>query len=77
MRKLIIDTDCGSDDAVALIMALKSREISVEAITTVGGNVPVELATQNALMTMEITGAQCRLYTPGLQGRCFATSLQR
>ena len=58
MRKLIIDTDCGSDDAVALIMALKSREVSVEAITTVGGNVPMELATQNALMTMEITGAQ-------------------
>ena len=58
MRKLIIDTDCGSDDAVALIMALKSKEVSVEAITTVGGNVPMELATQNALMTMEITGAQ-------------------
>ena len=58
MRKLIIDTDCGSDDAVALIMALKSREVSVEAITTVGGNVPMELATQNALMTMAITGAQ-------------------
>ena len=49
MRKLIIDTDCGSDDAIALIMALKSREVSVEAITTVGGNVPMELATQNAL----------------------------
>ena len=30
----------------------------MEAITTVGGNVPMELATQNALMTMEITGAQ-------------------
>jgi len=58
MRKLIIDTDCGSDDAVALMMALKSTEVSVEAITTVGGNVPLELATRNALMTMEITGAQ-------------------
>ena len=71
MRKLIIDTDCGSDDAVALIMALKSREISVEAITTVGGNVPMELATQNALMTMEITGAQMPpLYAGAMGCRC-------
>lgn len=58
MRKLIIDTDTGSDDAVALIMALKSSNIKVEAITTVCGNVPVELATNNALMTVEITNAQ-------------------
>lgn len=58
MRRIIIDTDCGSDDAVALIMALKSKEIFIEAITTVCGNVPVELATQNALMTIEITKGQ-------------------
>ena len=44
MRKMIIDTDCGSDDAVALMMALKSRDISVEAITAVGGNVPLDFA---------------------------------
>ena len=55
MRKYIIDTDTGSDDAVALIMALKSPDISIEAITTVCGNVPLEQATKNALMTMEIT----------------------
>ena len=54
MRKIIIDTDTGSDDAVALIMALKSRNIKVEAITTVCGNIPLELATKNALMTIEI-----------------------
>ncbi|QQZ10312.1 nucleoside hydrolase [Heyndrickxia vini] len=58
MRKLIIDTDTGSDDAVALIMALKSPEVDVLAITTVCGNVPVELATKNALMTVEVTNAQ-------------------
>ena len=44
MRKMIIDTDCGSDDAVALMMALKSRDISVKAITAVGGNVPLDFA---------------------------------
>lgn len=58
MRKLIIDTDTGSDDAVALIMALKSSEVDVLAITTVCGNVPLELATKNALMTVEVTHAQ-------------------
>lgn len=58
MRKIIIDTDTGSDDAVALIMALKSREVKVEAITTVCGNVPLELATKNALMTIEIANGQ-------------------
>jgi len=54
MRKIIIDTDVGSDDAVALIMALKSKNVKVEAITTVCGNIPLELATKNALMTIEI-----------------------
>lgn len=58
MRKIIIDTDTGSDDAVALIMALKSNEVKVEAITTVCGNVPLELATKNALMTIEIANGQ-------------------
>ncbi|MFS0605294.1 nucleoside hydrolase [Peribacillus frigoritolerans] len=58
MRRLIIDTDTGSDDAVALIMALKSTNFKVEAITTVCGNVPVELATKNALMTIEAANGQ-------------------
>lgn len=58
MRRIIIDTDCGSDDAVALIMALKSKNAHIEAITTVCGNVPLELAAKNALMTIEITNAQ-------------------
>ncbi|UKS27017.1 nucleoside hydrolase [Paenibacillus sp. HWE-109] len=58
MRKLIIDTDTGSDDAVALIMALKSTDVTVEAITTICGNVPVELATNNALMTIEVANGQ-------------------
>lgn len=58
MRKIIIDTDCGSDDAVALIMALKSKDVHVEAITTVCGNVPLELATDNALMTIEVSNGQ-------------------
>lgn len=58
MRKIIIDTDTGSDDAVALIMALKSKDVKVEAVTTVCGNVPLDLATKNALMTIEVANAQ-------------------
>jgi inosine-uridine nucleoside N-ribohydrolase len=51
-RRVIIDTDPGVDDALALILALQSPELCVEAITTVSGNVDVELATQNALTVL-------------------------
>ena len=56
-RKLLIDTDTASDDAVALIMALRSPQVSVLAITTVAGNVAIEQATQNALYTVELCGS--------------------
>jgi inosine-uridine nucleoside N-ribohydrolase len=51
-RRIIIDTDPGVDDALALILALQSPELSVDAITTVSGNVHVDLATQNALTVL-------------------------
>jgi inosine-uridine nucleoside N-ribohydrolase len=44
----VIDTDPGIDDALALLFAWGSPELAVEALTTVAGNVPVELATLNA-----------------------------
>jgi len=47
-RDVIIDTDPGVDDALALFLALRSPELRVRAITTVAGNVPVELTTANA-----------------------------
>src|SRR5215470_8109480 len=55
-RTLLIDTDGGSDDVVALIMALRAPDIRVPAITIVAGNVPVEQATQNVLYTVELCG---------------------
>lgn len=58
MKQLIIDTDTGSDDAVALIMALKHPSANVRAITTVAGNVPMLQATQNALFIVEQCGAR-------------------
>ncbi len=51
-RRVIIDTDPGVDDALALILALQSPELCVEGITTVSGNVHVDLATQNALTVL-------------------------
>ena len=41
MRNFIIDTDTASDDAVALVMALRQPDINVKAITVVAGNVPL------------------------------------
>jgi purine nucleosidase len=61
-RAFLIDTDVASDDAVALIMALRSPEASVVAITTVAGNVGVLQATRNALYTVELCGANVPVY---------------
>ncbi len=56
MRKLIVDTDTGSDDAVALLMALRDPQVDLLALTTVSGNVPLEQATLNCMMTAEVSG---------------------
>jgi purine nucleosidase len=53
-RSFLIDTDTASDDAVALIMALRCADIQVQAITTVAGNVDVRQAGRNALYTAEL-----------------------
>jgi purine nucleosidase len=55
-RSFIIDTDTASDDAVALLMALRHPDVAVEAVTTVAGNVEVEQATRNALYAIELAG---------------------
>jgi purine nucleosidase/pyrimidine-specific ribonucleoside hydrolase len=51
---MLIDTDAGVDDALALLLALRSPEASVQAITTVAGNVPVHLCTRNVMRVLEI-----------------------
>lgn len=61
-RTFLIDTDTASDDAVALIMALKAAGVRVAAITTVAGNVDVHQATRNALYTSELCGADVPVY---------------
>ncbi|HEX3639698.1 MAG TPA: nucleoside hydrolase, partial [Ktedonobacteraceae bacterium] len=54
MRHIILDTDMGIDDALALFLVLSSPEIKLEAITTVSGNVPVEVGTRNTLTLLEL-----------------------
>lgn len=56
-RKIIIDTDPGQDDAVAILLALASPdEIEVLGITAVAGNVPLELTAKNARIVCELAG---------------------
>ena len=57
MRKVVWDMDPGIDDALALILALKSPEVRVAGITTVAGNAPVETASTNARRVLEYLGA--------------------
>ena len=58
----LIDTDTASDDAVALIMALRSPDVRVAAITIVAGNVSAQQAARNALYTSELCGADVPVF---------------
>ena len=53
-RKIIIDTDPGQDDAVAILFALASPELDVLALTVVAGNVPLALTEANARKICEL-----------------------
>ncbi|WGM32178.1 nucleoside hydrolase [Brevundimonas sp. NIBR11] len=53
---MIIDCDPGVDDAVGLLLAFASPELELKAITTVGGNVPVEKTTRNARIIRHVAG---------------------
>jgi purine nucleosidase len=55
-ERIIIDTDPGVDDALAILMALGAPELEVEALTTVFGNVDVTRTTRNALIILETAG---------------------
>lgn len=55
-RKIIIDTDPGQDDAVAILLALASPELEVLGMTCVAGNVPLPLTSRNARVVCELAG---------------------
>ena len=56
IRKIIIDTDPGQDDAIAILLALASPELEVVGITAVAGNVPLRLTEKNARKICELAG---------------------
>ncbi|UVC17333.1 nucleoside hydrolase [Mesorhizobium onobrychidis] len=55
-RKIIIDTDPGQDDAVAILLALGSAELEIVGMTAVAGNVPLRLTEKNARKICELAG---------------------
>jgi len=62
MRRFWIDTDTASDDAVAILMALRWPDVKVEGISIVAGNVPVEMGSRNARYTAELCGVDVPVY---------------
>ena len=59
MHKIIIDTDPGIDDAMAIHLAFTHPELEVVGLTTIFGNVHVPIATRNALALAEMAGSDC------------------
>ena len=67
-EKFILDCDPGSDDAIAIMLALYSEKLQLKAITTVNGNRIVPKTTENALRVVEFLGAD----VPAVSIRLFA-----
>ena len=61
-RKVILDVDTGSDDAIAILSALAAPELDVVAICTVAGNKPIEMTTENTLRVLDLFGADVPVY---------------
>jgi len=67
-RKLLIDTDPGVDDAIALMMAMLTPELHIEAITSAAGNIPLAVTTENALRLVTLCGRTDIPVAAGAQG---------
>ena len=61
-RRIILDVDTGSDDAVAILLAALSPEIKLEAVCSVAGNKPIENTTENTLRVLELLGSDVPMY---------------
>ncbi|MBK8022588.1 MAG: nucleoside hydrolase [Chloroflexi bacterium] len=65
--RLIIDTDAGIDDAIALMLALRQPGVRVEAITTVCGNVALDKVIRNVFTVLDAMGADVPVYAGAAQ----------
>lgn len=54
VQKIIIDTDAGHDDVLAMMLLVKSKQVDIVAVTTVAGNSTVKNATRNAAFTLDL-----------------------
>ncbi len=57
-RRVVLDVDTGTDDAVAILLALRHPEIELVAITTVVGNAPIDVVLDNTLRVVDLAGAR-------------------
>lgn len=73
-KKVIIDCDTGSDDALAIMMAVLAPEVELLGITTVSGNKGLELTTENTLAVLDALGDHTPVY-PGCREPMVATLL--
>jgi purine nucleosidase len=62
VQRYWIDTDTASDDAVAILMALRWPDVVVEGVSVVSGNLPVEMGARNARYTIELCGSDAPVY---------------
>ncbi len=62
MKRLIIDTDAGVDDALAILLAFGCKDVQIEAFTTVNGNVDVDKTTANVLKILDLVGRDVPVY---------------
>lgn len=62
MKKVILDVDTGTDDAIAIMTAILSEDLDVLGITTVNGNRGIDFTTENTLRVVEYLGKQIPVY---------------
>lgn len=61
-RKIILDVDTGTDDSIAIMLAVLSRKFDILGITTVWGNQPVEYTTKNTLKVLDFLNSKVKVY---------------
>ncbi|MCG7332490.1 nucleoside hydrolase [Salinicoccus roseus] len=74
MKNVIMDVDTGVDDALAILYALESRQLDVLGITTVNGNVPLEMVNANTLKVLSLAGRTDVPVHPGADRPLLRTS---
>ena len=57
-RSIVVDTDTASDDAIAIVLAVRDPAVELRAVTVVAGNVPLDLAVRNAIVTLDLCGGE-------------------